>query len=92
MSYASINSKREHPPPPGKPPGEIFWGGQKPAPGQNFPAKARPSGQGNTYPQGVFWKIWSAFPVDRRRNFGILQKSNLEKNWKAVQVFFGHTL
>ena len=29
-----------------------------------------------------------SFPVGRRRNLGILQKSNLKKNWKAVQVIF----
>ena len=81
--YASINSERKHPPM-GKPPGKSFEVVKSPARGQSFPAKA--------CPQGVFWRIWSAFPFNRHRNFGILQKSSLEKNWKAVQVFFVHTL
>ena len=55
QTYASINSKREHPP--GQTPGEIFEVVKSPAPGQNFPAKARPPGQKNTYPRGVFLKI-----------------------------------
>ena len=41
-------------PPPDKPPGKFFEVVKSPAPGQNFPAKARPLGQGNTYPRGVF--------------------------------------
>ena len=36
--YASINYKREQPP-------GNFLGGQKPCPGANFPAKARPRGK-----------------------------------------------
>ena len=36
------------------PPGKFFEVVKSPAPGQNFPAKARPPGQGNTYPRGVF--------------------------------------
>ena len=38
----------------GKPPGKFFEVVESPAPGQNFPAKAQPPGQGNTYPRGVF--------------------------------------
>ena len=47
--YELIDSKREHPPP-GKPLGNFFEVVKSPAPGQNFPAKARPPGQKNTYP------------------------------------------
>ena len=36
------------------PPGKFFEVVKSPAPGQNFSAKARPPGQGNTYPRGVF--------------------------------------
>ena len=43
-TYASINSKREHPFP-GKPPGNFFEVVKSPAPGQNFSAKARPQGK-----------------------------------------------
>ena len=47
----SISSKREHPS--GKTPAEFFEVVKSPAPGQNFPAKARAPGK-NTYPWGVF--------------------------------------
>ena len=43
--YASINSKRKLPPPPGKPPGNFFEVVKSSALGQNFPAKARPTRQ-----------------------------------------------
>ena len=39
VCYASVNSKREHPP--GQTPGNSFEVVKSPAPGQNFPAKAR---------------------------------------------------
>ena len=34
--------------------GKLFEVVKSPSPGQNFPAKAWPPGQGNTYPRGVF--------------------------------------
>ena len=39
---------------PTPPPREFFEVGKRPAPGQIFSEKARPPGQENTYPQGVF--------------------------------------
>ena len=85
---ASINSKREHPPPRGN---FLRWSKALPR-GKIFLQKHGPRGKETPTPGEYFREIWSAFPVNRRRNFGILQKSNQEKNWKAVQVFFGHTL
>ena len=85
---ASINSKREHPP--AKPRG-IFEEVKSLPRGNIFLQKHGPRDK-KCLPPGVFWKIWSAFPVNRSRNFWILQKSNFEKNWKAAQLFFGHTL
>ena len=56
MIYASINSNqlREHPPPPWETPGEFFEVVKSPAPGQNFPAKARPPGQKTRAPREYF--------------------------------------
>ena len=54
-------------PPPSKPLVKFFVVVKSPAPGKIF----------------WFWKIWSAFSVAGGRNFGILQKSNLKKKWKA---------
>ena len=50
---ASINSKREHPPHPRQTPEEVFEVVKSPAPGQNFPAKARPPGQRSV----CSWKV-----------------------------------
>ena len=51
---ASINSKREHPP--GQTPGGFFKVVKSPAPGQNFPAKARPLGQKKTPTPGEYFR------------------------------------
>ena len=37
-------------------PGEFFWGSQKPCPGQNFPAKARPLGQKKPPTPGEYFR------------------------------------
>ena len=57
--YASVNSKCRHPPQ-AKRQG-IFWGSQKPCPGQNFSAKALPLGQETTNPR-EFLKDLVSFP------------------------------
>ena len=67
--------------PPWQTSGEFVRGSQKHGPrGKKTPT------------QGSNLEDLVSFPVNRRRNFGLLHKSNLEKNWKAVQLFFGHTL
>ena len=43
---ASIKSKREHPP------GEFFWGGQKPCPGAKFSCKSTAPGEKKHPPPG----------------------------------------
>ena len=76
--------------PPGKPPGNVFDVVKSPTQGQNFSAKARPPRQ-NTYTGEYFRR--SSQPL-LLIGVEILQKSNLKKNWKAVdvQLFFGHIL
>ena len=70
-------------------PGECFEVVKSPNPGQNFSAKARPLGQETPTPGEYFERSSHLFLLIFME---ILQKSNLEKNWKAVQLFFGHTL
>ena len=50
---ASVNSKRQNPPPPGKAQENFFEAVKSLALGQNFSAKARSPGQENTYPRGT---------------------------------------
>ena len=49
-----INQFQARTSPPRQTPGEFFWGGQKPCPGKNFPAKARPPGQKTPTPGEYF--------------------------------------
>ena len=41
---------------------------------------------------GNDWRMTANMYMISPWNFGTLRKSDLEKNWKAVQLFFGHTL
>ena len=79
--------------PPSKPPGNFLEVVRIPAPGQNCSAKGTAPRTKRPSPREYFRKSNQPFLLIGIENFGILQKSNwLEKNWKAVQLFFGHTL
>ena len=60
--------------------------------GKIFPQKHGPRGKKTPTPGEYFRRSSQPFLLTGVRNFGILQKSNLEKKWKAVQLVFGHTL
>ena len=79
-SYASINSKREHPPPPGKPPGNFFEVVKSPAPGQNFPAKARPPGQKTPTPGEYFRRSSQPFLLTGVEILGFYRNQTLKRN------------
>ena len=55
LTYASVNSKRQHPP------GELFEAVESPTPGQNFSAEARPPGQKSTHPREYYRRSSQTF-------------------------------
>ena len=82
--YASVNSKHQHPPP-GRPPKKFFKVVKNPTRGKIFLQKHGPRDKkiptpGSIVKDLVSFSRWSA------SKFWNLQKSNLKKNWKAVQV------
>ena len=76
--HASINSKREHPPP-WQTPGESFGVVKSPALGQNFSAKARPPGQKNTYPGHYFRRSSQPFLLIGVEILGFYSKQTLKR-------------
>ena len=82
---ASVNSKHQHPPPRADLRG-IFLQWSKTLPrGKIFLQKHGPRDKKIPTPGSIVEDLVS-FSCWLGRNFGILQKSNLKKNWKAVQV------
>ena len=77
-SYASIKSKREHPPP-GKPPGNFFEVVKSPAPGQNFPAKARLPGQKTPNPGEYFRRSSQPFLLTNVEILGFFRNQRLKR-------------
>ena len=87
--YTSVvNSKRQHPRE--NPLGIFFEVVKSLALGKMFLQKAPETKK--HLPRRSILEDLVSLSVNRGRNFGILQKSNLEKNWKAVQLLFGHAL
>ena len=75
--YASIKSKREHPP--GQTPGEFFEVVKSPAPGQNLPAKARPPGQKTPTPGEYFRRSSQPFLLTGVEILGFFRNQRLKR-------------
>ena len=78
VDNASIKSKREIPPP-GKPPGNFFEVVKSPAPGQNFPAKARPPGQKTPTPGEYFRRSSQPFLLTGVEILGFFRNQLLKR-------------
>ena len=66
-------------PPPGKPPGNFFEVVKSPAPGQNFPAKARPPGQKTPTPGEYFRRSSQPFLLTGVEILGFFRNQRLKR-------------
>ena len=74
VDNASIKSKREHPPP-----GNFFEVVKSPAPGQNFPAKARPRGKKTPTPGEYFRRSSQPFLLTGVAILGFFRNQRLKR-------------
>ena len=65
--------------PPGKPPGNFFEVVKSPAPGQNFPAKARPPGQKEPTPGEYFRRSSQPFLLTGVEILGFFRNQRLKR-------------
>ena len=74
-----INQIQARTSPPGKPPGNFFEVVKSPAPGQNFPAKARPPGQKTPTPGEYFRRSSQPFLLTGVEILGFFRNQLLER-------------
>ena len=74
-----INQFQARTPPRPPPPGKFFEVVKSLIPRQNFPAKARPPGQKNTYPRGVFMKSSQPFLLTGVEILGFCRNQSLKR-------------
>ena len=86
---ASINSKREHPPP-----GNFFLGSRKPCPGTKFFCKSTAPGTKTPTPREYFRRSSQPFLLIRVEILGFCRKQTLKRIGRLsnYSLEFGHTL